>query len=70
MFISNSDFRDHLLQHVIIDVLTKSKNTLEMFEENSFFRDEESLYYIVHILDSLNEFEIVLENSLTYGIIY
>lgn len=63
-------FRDHYLHIIIQDVLVQSRTTLEMFEENSFFRDGSLLNYIVRILAALDEFDVVLENSLTYGITY
>ena len=54
----------------VIDVLALSRTTLEMFEECSFFRDQNLLNNLTHILSSLDIFEIVLENSLTLGITY
>ncbi|KAL1122543.1 hypothetical protein AAG570_002873 [Ranatra chinensis] len=60
--------RDHMLQHIIARVLARSRTTLEMFEENSFFRDVNLLTYMSQILQPLDEFNIVLENSLTQGI--
>lgn len=62
--------RDHMLQHVIVAVLATSRTTLDMFEENSFFRDQNLLNYMAHILKTLDSFDITLENSLTYGITY
>ncbi|BET01978.1 Hypothetical proteinypothetical proteinT/LH2 domain [Nesidiocoris tenuis] len=62
--------RDHMLQHIIVEVLAACRTTLDMFEDCSFFRDANLLSYMAHILDSLNEFEIKLENSLTHGVTY
>ncbi|CAB0016913.1 unnamed protein product [Nesidiocoris tenuis] len=62
--------RDHMLQHIIVEVLATCRTTLDMFEDCSFFRDANLLSYMAHILDSLNEFEIKLENSLTHGVTY
>uniref|UniRef100_A0A0A9WD06 DENN domain-containing protein 5B n=2 Tax=Lygus hesperus TaxID=30085 RepID=A0A0A9WD06_LYGHE len=62
--------RDHMLQHIIVEVLATCRSTLDMFEDSSFFRDANLLSYMAHILDSLNEFEFLLENSLTHGVTY
>ncbi|XP_066906061.1 DENN domain-containing protein 5B isoform X2 [Halyomorpha halys] len=62
--------RDHMLQHIIFNVLATSRTTLEMFEENSFFRDQDLLSYMIHILSSLDEFNFSLENSLAHGITF
>jgi hypothetical protein len=42
--------------------------TQEMYEEQSFLRNPTQLTFLRQILESLNEFDIVLENSLTQGI--
>jgi hypothetical protein len=42
--------------------------TQEMYEEQSFLRNPTLLTFLRQILESLNEFDIVLENSLTHGI--
>lgn len=59
-----------MLQHIIFNVLATSRITLEMFEENSFFRDQDLLSYLIHILSSLDEFNFSLENSLAHGITF
>lgn len=43
--------------------------TSQMFEEESFLRNANLVTFLVQILESLNEFDIVLENSLTKGIV-
>jgi len=42
--------------------------TQEMYEEQSFLRSPTLLTFLRQILESLNDFDIVLENSLTLGI--
>ena len=39
-----------------------------MYEEYSFLRDPELLSYLVQVLEALDDFDIVLEQSLTKGI--
>ncbi|XP_071447569.1 DENN domain-containing protein 5B [Hetaerina americana] len=58
--------REHLL-HRLIAPLSASRTTLEMFEEQSFLRDPSLSMFLCQILQSLDEFEFVLENSLTKG---
>ncbi|XP_046395461.1 DENN domain-containing protein 5B isoform X2 [Ischnura elegans] len=58
--------REHIL-HRMIAPLSASKTTVEMFEEQSFLRDPSLSLYLCQILQSLDEFEFVLENSLTKG---
>nr|CAD7462416.1 unnamed protein product [Timema tahoe] len=60
--------REHLL-HRMLSHLAASRITQEMFEEQSFLRNPNLLTYLRQILESLDEFDIVLENSLTKGII-
>lgn len=56
-----------MLRHCLETVIANSQTVLEMYEEQSFLRDPNLRMYIVQILESLNEFDIVLENSLTQG---
>nr|CAD7395243.1 unnamed protein product [Timema cristinae] len=60
--------REHLL-HRMLPHLAASRITQEMYEEQSFLRNPNLLTYLRQILESLDEFDIVLENSLTKGII-
>ncbi|XP_075214645.1 DENN domain containing pinstripe isoform X2 [Lycorma delicatula] len=60
--------RDRMLRHCLESVMANSQTVLEMYDEQSFLRDLNLRMYIVQILESLNEFDIVLENSLTQGI--
>jgi len=39
-----------------------------MYEEKSFMRDRDLITFITHILDTLNDFNIVLEPSLVRGL--
>ncbi|VDO56011.1 unnamed protein product [Brugia timori] len=42
--------------------------TSQMYEEPSFLRTPHYLNYLSKLISSLNEFQFVLEKSLTYGI--
>uniref|UniRef100_A0A0B6ZCW9 RUN domain-containing protein n=1 Tax=Arion vulgaris TaxID=1028688 RepID=A0A0B6ZCW9_9EUPU len=42
--------------------------TAQMYEENSFLRIPSHINFIMHILESLTEFDITLETSLLRGI--
>ena len=42
--------------------------TGQMYEENSFLRNPTHINFVMHILDSLTEFDIPLETSLLRGI--
>ncbi|XP_052123081.1 DENN domain-containing protein 5A isoform X2 [Frankliniella occidentalis] len=59
--------RDHILSRMIPE-LSAAKVTLEMYEENSFLRDQNLLTTLHQLLASLDEFDIVLENSITKGV--
>ena len=39
-----------------------------MYEERSFLRDKSMLRYVIQLLESLNDFDIVLERSLVSGV--
>lgn len=60
--------RDKMLHHMFASVMATSRAVQEMYEEQSFLRDPDLFLYIKQILDALNMFDIVLENSLTHGI--
>uniref|UniRef100_A0A1B6CZ38 UDENN domain-containing protein n=2 Tax=Clastoptera arizonana TaxID=38151 RepID=A0A1B6CZ38_9HEMI len=60
--------RDHMLHCCLLSVIAPSRSTLEMYDEISFFRDPYLLEYVAEMLQSLNNFDIILENSLTYSI--
>ncbi|XP_054266195.1 DENN domain-containing protein 5B isoform X4 [Macrosteles quadrilineatus] len=60
--------RDGMLADVLLSVMAASRCALDMYEDQSFLRDPSLLLYIGQILESLNQFDIVLENSLTQGI--
>lgn len=59
--------REHLLSRMLVPLST-CRVTLEMYEEQSFLRNPTLLTFLRQILESLDEFDIVLENSLTQGI--
>lgn len=42
--------------------------TQQMYEENSFLRDRRAMSFLVHILDTLNDYNVCLESSLTRGL--
>ena len=42
--------------------------TAQMYEEKSFLRDRDLITFIIHILDTLNDFDVVLESSLVRGL--
>lgn len=60
-------FRDHILSRMVRE-LSAARVTQEMYEENSFLRDQMLLTTLHQLLASLDEFDIVLENSITKGI--
>lgn len=57
-----------MLADMLLSVMAASRAVQDMFEEQSFLRDPNLLLYITQILESLNEYDIVLENSITQGI--
>ncbi|KAK3603529.1 hypothetical protein CHS0354_027948 [Potamilus streckersoni] len=59
--------RDHTLQKWL-PLMAKTTVTAQMYEEKSFLRDRDLLSFIIHILDTLNDFNIGLEASLTRGL--
>lgn len=48
--------------------MSSTKATQEMYEEESFLRKRNLLTFLRQILEPLDEFHIVLENSITQGI--
>ncbi|RZF48660.1 hypothetical protein LSTR_LSTR010750 [Laodelphax striatellus] len=60
--------RDRKLDLCIESVMVDSQAVLDMYEEQSFLRDPNLRLYLTQMLYSLNEFDIVLEKSLTQGI--
>ncbi|XP_078048639.1 DENN domain containing pinstripe isoform X3 [Augochlora pura] len=59
--------REQLL-HVMLRPMSEARSTADMYEENSFLRNRTLLNFLIHILEPLCEFHIVLEKSLTHGI--
>ncbi|KAJ1528747.1 hypothetical protein ONE63_007135 [Megalurothrips usitatus] len=59
--------RDHILSRMVPE-LAAAKVTHEMYEENSFLRDQMLLTTLHQLLASLDEFDIILENSITKGV--
>lgn len=64
---SNSFYREHIL-HRMLSPMASTKVTQEMYDEQSFLRRKGLLTFLVQILEPLDEFHIVLENSITQGI--
>lgn len=48
--------------------MSEARSTADMYEETSFLRNSTLLNFLIHILEPLSEFHIVLEKSLTHGI--
>ncbi|CAG5076426.1 Similar to DENND5B: DENN domain-containing protein 5B (Homo sapiens) [Cotesia congregata] len=59
--------REQLL-HPMLRPMSDARSTAEMYEETSFLRNPTLLNFLIHILEPLSEFHIVLEKSLTHGI--
>ncbi|XP_076396761.1 DENN domain containing pinstripe isoform X2 [Megachile rotundata] len=59
--------REQLL-HLMLRPMSEARSTADMYEENSFLRNATLLNFLIHILEPLSEFHIVLEKSLTHGI--
>lgn len=59
--------RDHLLHRMLLHIAS-TPVTASMYEEQSFLRDPNLVTFLVQILESLSEFTISLEASLTKGI--
>ncbi|XP_017752674.1 PREDICTED: DENN domain-containing protein 5B isoform X4 [Eufriesea mexicana] len=59
--------REQLL-HSMLRPMSEARSTADMYEENSFLRNFTLLNFLIHILEPLSEFHIVLEKSLTHGI--
>lgn len=54
--------------HRIIAPLSLCSVTSSVYDENSFLRDTRLRAYLHHILQTLGDFHIVLEASITRGI--
>ncbi|XP_043679154.1 DENN domain-containing protein 5B isoform X2 [Vespula pensylvanica] len=59
--------REQLL-HPMLRPMSEARSTTDMYEENSFLRNQTLLTFLIHILEPLSDFHIVLEKSLTHGI--
>ncbi|XP_062711797.1 DENN domain-containing protein 5B isoform X3 [Aedes albopictus] len=59
--------REHLLHRMLVP-MAYTRVTTEMYEEQSFLRKKGLLTFLRQILEPLDEFHIVLENSITQGI--
>ncbi|XP_058173440.1 DENN domain-containing protein 5B [Anopheles ziemanni] len=59
--------REHLLHRMLVP-MAFTRVTAEMYEEQSFMRKKGLLTFLRQILEPLDEFHIVLENSITQGI--
>ncbi|KAH0949807.1 hypothetical protein HN011_010229 [Eciton burchellii] len=59
--------REQLL-HPMLRPMSDARSTADMYDENSFLRNSTLLTFLIHILEPLSEFHIVLEKSLTHGI--
>ncbi|CAH2092083.1 unnamed protein product [Euphydryas editha] len=59
--------REHWLHRMLVP-MSMTRVTSEMYEEQSFLRKRGLLTFLRQILEPLDEFDIVLENSLTQGI--
>ncbi|XP_013061457.1 DENN domain-containing protein 5A-like isoform X2 [Biomphalaria glabrata] len=54
--------------HRWLPLMADTTVTAQMYEENSFLRNQAHINFVMHILDSLTEFDIPLETSLLRGI--
>ena len=59
--------RDRLLPRWI-KIISKTRVTASMYEDQSFLRDPALLQFVIQVLESLKDFEIVLEASLIRGV--
>ncbi|XP_066966304.1 DENN domain-containing protein 5B isoform X2 [Macrobrachium rosenbergii] len=59
--------RAHLLHRIMLP-LHRSPVTSHMYEEHAYLRDPQLVKDLINVLSALNEFDIVLESSLTRGI--
>uniref|UniRef100_A0A1Q3F815 Ras signaling inhibitor st5 n=1 Tax=Culex tarsalis TaxID=7177 RepID=A0A1Q3F815_CULTA len=59
--------REHLIHRMLVP-MAYTRVTTEMYEEQSFMRKKGLLTFLRQILEPLDEFHIVLENSITQGI--
>ncbi|KAL9702438.1 hypothetical protein quinque_005956 [Culex quinquefasciatus] len=59
--------REHLLHRMLVP-MAYTRVTTEMYEEQSFMRKKGTTHLLRQIMEPLDEFHIVLENSITQGI--
>lgn len=59
--------RDRLLHRMVLHI-SSTPVTAQMYEEQCFLRDPSLVTFLIQILESLTDFNIVLESSLTKGI--
>uniref|UniRef100_A0A8R1TK21 DENN domain-containing protein 5A n=1 Tax=Onchocerca volvulus TaxID=6282 RepID=A0A8R1TK21_ONCVO len=59
--------RDHILSG-LLPLMAWTPITSQMYDEPSFLRTPHYLNYLSKLISSLNEFQFILEKSLTYGI--
>ncbi|KAK7085845.1 DENN domain-containing protein 5B, partial [Halocaridina rubra] len=59
--------RAHLLPRILLP-LQRSSVTAHMYDDSAFLRDPQLVRDLINVLSALNEFEFVLESSLTRGI--
>lgn len=60
-------YSEHWLHRMLVP-MSMTRVTIEMYEEQSFLRKRGLLTFLRQILEPLDEFDIVLEHSLTQGI--
>ena len=63
----NIFFRDHTFQKWL-PMIAQNVITAQMYEEKSFMRDGDLIKSVTRILDTLNDFKIILESSLVRGL--
>uniref|UniRef100_A0AC35U667 UDENN domain-containing protein n=1 Tax=Rhabditophanes sp. KR3021 TaxID=114890 RepID=A0AC35U667_9BILA len=59
--------RDHMLLGLLV-TMAWTPITQQMYDDNSFLRNKSLLTFLTQLVESLNQFEFVLEKSLIYGI--
>lgn len=60
-------FREHLLHRMLVP-MSACKVTAEMYDDNSFLRNRGLLTFLRQILIPLDDLDVVLEKSVSYGI--
>lgn len=64
---SSSVFRDRLLPHWL-PLLLECPIIMRMYEETALLRDNLAVSFLISVLQSLHDFRITLETSLTKGV--